>query len=145
MCNFSVDCNTIDISDIVDIHKYLIKQHNVVEMHGLFKQTFIVLVLVLLGLLLGSLTTKCVSVNNQACMVRPNFVGLNPDKFNYYSFIISLDRRDESHDTVENPFGRICIPDKIEHVNLKVFNMIKRINKPKTLTHFSPIFHFYTL
>ena len=67
------------------------------------------------------------------------------DKFNYYSFIISLDRRDESRDTVENLFGRMCIPDKIEHVNLKVFDMIKKINEPKTLTHFSPIFHFYTL
>ena len=30
-------------------------------------------------------------------------------KLNYYPFIISLDRRDGSCDTVENRFGRICV------------------------------------
>ena len=42
---FSVDYNTIDTSDIVDIHKYLMKKH---VMPGFIKQTFTVLVLVLL-------------------------------------------------------------------------------------------------
>ena len=27
--DFSVDCNTIDVSDIVDIHKYLVRKHNI--------------------------------------------------------------------------------------------------------------------
>lgn len=30
VCNFSVDYDTIDISDIIDIHKYLMKKHNFV-------------------------------------------------------------------------------------------------------------------
>ena len=28
---FSVDCNAVDISDILEIHKYFIKRHNIVE------------------------------------------------------------------------------------------------------------------
>ena len=58
---------------------------------------FLVLVLVLLDF--GqSLTTKCVSVNIQPCMVRP------------------------SCNTVQDPFDRICVPNKIQDVDLEVFN-----------------------
>ena len=45
-----------------------------------------------------SLTTKCVSMNIQPCMVRP------------------------SCNTVEDPFDRICVPNKIQDVDLEVFN-----------------------
>ena len=37
-----------------------------------------------------------------------------------------------SCNTMEDPFGRICIPNKIEDMNLKVFNIIKGINESKT-------------
>ena len=44
-----------------------------------------------------------------------------------------MNRCDGSCNFIEDPFGRICVPNKIEDGNLKVFNMIKRINKSKTL------------
>ena len=34
-----------------------------------------------------------------------------------------------SCNTAEDPFCRICMPNKIEDVNLKVFNIIKGINE----------------
>ena len=34
---------------------------------------------------------------------------------------------------VEDQFGRICVPNKVEIVTLKVVNMMKRINELKTL------------
>ena len=53
------------------------KKHNLAEIATFIKQ--IVLVLVLLGFG-GSLTTECVSMNNQPCMVRPTLVDLNLDE-----------------------------------------------------------------
>ena len=44
-----------------------------------------------------------------------------------------MNRCNESCNTVEDPFGRICVHNKIEDVNLKVFNPIKVINESKTL------------
>ena len=38
-----------------------------------------------------------------------------------------------SCNSIEDPFGRICAPNKIEKVKLKLFNMIKGINESKTL------------
>ena len=92
---------------------------------------FIILVLVLLGF--GrSVAIKCVSINNQQCMIRRMLIDLSLDKLHYCPFIISLDRFEESCNTVVHPFGRICDPNKMDDVNPKVFNMIKEINESKT-------------
>ena len=48
--------------------------------------------------------------------------------------MISLGRCDGSCDTAEYPFGRICVPNKLENLNLKVFNMIKQINENELKT-----------
>ena len=101
-------------------------------MPGCIRQTLIVLVLMLcFG---GSLATNFISVNNQQCMARPKLIDLNPDECRYYPFIVSIDRCEGSCNTVEDPFVRAFVPNKMEDVNLKVFNMIKRINESKTLT-----------
>ena len=39
----------------------------------------------------GFLATKCVSLNNELCVIRPTLIDLNPIKLNYYPVIISLD------------------------------------------------------
>ena len=103
------------------------------------KQRFIVLVFVLLGFG-GSLTTKCVSINNQPCMVRPKSVGFSPDELHYYLSIISLGRFDESCNTVDDPFVRICVPNKMEDTNFKTLSMIKRIYESET---FFVLFWFF--
>ena len=55
------------------------------------------------------------------------------DKIMYYSFIISMDGSDWSYNTNEDPFGRICVLNKMEDVNLEVFTWSKGINELKTL------------
>ena len=99
-------------------------------MHGFIKQTFIVLVLLLLDFC-GTLVTKYISIHNQSCMIGPVLFDWNSDKLIYYLFIISLDRSDASCNTAEYPFGRICVPNKMKNVNLKLFNMIRAMNESK--------------
>ena len=91
---------------------------------------FLVLVLLFFG---RSLAIKCLSMNNQSCMVKPRFIDLNPDELHYHPFIISMNRCNESWFTVEDPFVRICVPNKMD-MKLKVFNIIKEINESKSLT-----------
>ena len=52
-------------------------------------------------------------MNKQPFMVRPikNFIVISPDRY------------DGNCNTVEDPFGRICVPNEIEDVNLNVINM----------------------
>ena len=47
--------------------------------------------------------------------------------------MVSIHWCDGSCNIIEDLFGRICVPNEIEGLNLKVFNVIKRINESKTL------------
>ena len=55
----------------------------------------------------------------------------------YIPFIISINRCGGSCNSLEHPFARIGVPNKIEEVNLKIFNLIKDI---KNQRHFRNIF-----
>ena len=98
----------------------------------LIKPMYIILVLVMLWFG-GPLAIKSISRNNQSFLVKPTLIDLNLGEIHSYPFLISMDRCDGSCNTVKNPFGRICVPNKMEGVNLKVFNTIKGINESRTL------------
>ena len=59
---FSADFNPIDINDILDIHKYLMKRTWYKIMFRLIKKIFIGL---LIGLVNEPSHTKCISLSNQ--------------------------------------------------------------------------------
>ena len=82
----------------------------------------------------GSLATKCMSLNDEPCLVRPNLIDLNPNELYYYPFMVSLDRCDGSCNTLDYPSDRLCVPNRAEDVNLNVFKMITRMNEAKALT-----------
>ena len=44
-----------------------------------------------------------------------------------------MGRSDRNYNNIEDPFDKMCALNKIEDVNLNVFNMIKGINESRTL------------
>ena len=44
-----------------------------------------------------------------------------------------MNRRNGSYNTVEDPFGRVCIYFRAKDMKLKMFNVIKDINESKAL------------
>ena len=56
-------------------------------MFKIIKQVFIALLL-----FVESLATKCMSLNNELCLIRPTLIDLNPFENNYHPFMISLDK-----------------------------------------------------
>ena len=54
-------------------------------MSSLIKQ-----VLILLLSFSSSLATKCISLNDEPCMVRPTLIDLNTANLKYYPFVISF-------------------------------------------------------
>ena len=68
------------------------------------------------------LAAKYVSPNNQPCTAGSLLINFDPDKLHYYTFMVSLDSCDGSCNTFEDPFGWICLPNKIEDVNFKVLS-----------------------
>ena len=80
-----------------------------------------------------SLTTKCVLLNNEPCMIRSTLTDLNPVELNYHQFLISLDKSSGSCNFVDYLSTKICIPSKTEKININVFNMITNKNEAKTM------------
>ena len=47
--------------------------------------------------------------------------------------IVNLGRCDIIYNTIGNPDAPACVPNKVEIINVKLFNMITDINEVKTL------------
>ena len=79
-----------------------------------------------------SLATKCVSLNDEPCMVSPTVIDLNPIELKYYPFMISLDKC-TGRSNVLSP--KICVPNATKDINVKAFNMIPDKNEAKAMTN----------
>ena len=85
---------------------------------------------------LGSMTnvsniTTCISLNNWPRMTWPTLYDLFMI-YNWPTFMVNLDRCNGSCNFLDDPSGRICVPNKADDINLNVFNMITRTNESKT-------------
>ena len=79
------------------------------------------------------LATKCLSLNDESCMVRLTHIDLNTAELKYYPFMISLDKSNGSFNVLSL---KICVPTKAKDIN--VFNMIAKTMK---LKQWQNIFH----
>ena len=68
---------------------------------------------------------------SQKSEIQPTLISL---QFHYYLFLVKLDRCAESCNTINDSSNKVCVPNKTEHLNLNVINMITGINESKTLT-----------
>ena len=72
-----------------------------------------------------------VLLSNQECITDPTLINLHPNEysqeFDYYPFVVKLDRCDGSFNTLKELSNKVCVSDKTGNSNLSVFNMIARI------------------
>ena len=64
------------------------KQHKMIV--KFVKSTF--LEILIFGESLTTQNVKCISLNNQPCLVSFTFIDFTPSELHYYSFVVSLDR-----------------------------------------------------
>ena len=98
-------------------------------MFGLIKKIFMGL---LISIIDPSNLTKFVLLSNQKCMIQPTLINLQPNEyrqeFHYYQFTVKLDKCVWSCSTFIDLSKKICIPNKIEDLNLGVLSIITGIN-----------------
>ena len=61
----------------------------------------------------------CVSLSNQPCQARTSFVDVNFNEAVFYSFTVSVKRCGGSCSTIDDPYVRVCVPDKEKNMNVK--------------------------
>ena len=122
------DYNYIDVDEILDVHKYIMKKHDIKIMFRLIKRVFIPLLN-----FSWSLATNCVSLDNETYLLRPTPIDLSLTELNSYLLMVSLDKCNGIRDADDDFSVQKCVPNKTKNENVKVFNMITRINEVKAL------------
>lgn len=67
-------------------------------------------------------------------MARPTLTNLKPNEFDYYLFIVSLDRCNSWNTFMDDLSRKIGVSNNTEVVNLNFFNTISTMNESRTLT-----------
>ena len=76
---------------------------------------------------------ECVSVINQKCMSRLKIIETNPDEPVFFPYSIKIDKCSGSCNNPNDPFAKLCVPDIVKNINIKVYNLRTRINETKTI------------
>ena len=91
---------------------------------------------VVLGLtVLSSMTyaLECVSMKNQECKVRLKIVNINRNHLIFYPFSVKINKCSGNCNNINDPYARICVPDTVKNLNVKVFNLMSRTNETRSI------------
>ena len=70
---------------------------------------------------------------NQECKVRPKIVNVNNDEPVFYPFSIKTSKYSGSCNNINDPYAKMCVPDVIKNINVKVFNLMSRTNEMRQI------------
>ena len=65
---------------------------------------------------------ECVSMNNQECKVREEVIKVNTNNPVFYPFSVNVNKCGRNCHNINDPYARLCAPNVVRNINLKVFN-----------------------
>ena len=72
-------------------------------------------------------------MKNPECKVRPEIISINSNDPMSYPFSVKINKCSGNCNNVNDPYAKICVPDVIKNLNLKVFNLLTRINETRSI------------
>ena len=78
--------------------------------------------------LLSATSLSCISMNNQPCKARPEIIDINSNQPVFYPFSIKTSKCSGSCNNINDPYAKICFPDVVKDLNVKVINLMSRTN-----------------
>ena len=74
---------------------------------------------------------ECVSVINEKYMARPKIINTNANEPVFYPLSIKVNKCSGDCNTINDPMAKLCVADVVKDLNVKVFNMLARINETR--------------
>ena len=78
---------------------------------------------------LNAIPLSCISMSNQKCKTRLQFVNINGDEPVFFPFSIEKSKSSGSCNNINYSYAKICVPDVVKNLNVKVFNLMSRTNE----------------
>ena len=72
-------------------------------------------------------------MNNQECKARPKIIDVNNNQPVFYLSSIKVNKCSGSCNNINDPYVKLCAPDIIENINVKLFNLMLRINETRQI------------
>ena len=72
-----------------------------------------------------------ISMKNKPCKARPQIVNVNSDNPIFYPFSIKTNKCSGNCNNINDPYSKICVPDIVKNLNVKVFNLMSRTNETR--------------
>ena len=88
--------------------------------------------------LLSIIKTKaleCVLVTNQKCTSTPKILDVNEDvgEALFYPYNVLVNKCSGSCNALDDPMAKMCVPNIIKRINMKVYNFLMRLNETRNL------------
>ena len=96
-------------------------------MFQLIKKVFFI-GLTILSDFVNASSLSCISMINQECKTRPQIVNVNSNNPIFYPFSIKISKCSGICNNINDPYSKICVPEIIKNLNIKVFNLMSRTN-----------------
>ena len=74
---------------------------------------------------------NALSLKNHECKTRPQVINVNGDEPVFFPFSIETSKCSCSCNNTNYPYAKICVPDVIKNLNVKVFNLMSRTNETR--------------
>ena len=74
---------------------------------------------------------ECASMKHQKCKVIPEIVDINSNNPIFYPFSIKINKCSGNCNNINDPYARICVPDTVKDLNVKVFNLMTLTNETR--------------
>ena len=70
-------------------------------------------------------------MTNQECEVRPEIVNINSKEPMFYPYSMKVNKCSGSCNKINDPYAKLCIPDVVKNLTVKVFNLISMTNETR--------------
>ena len=78
---------------------------------------------------------ECVSAVNQKCTPRPKILDVNEgvDEALFYPYNVLVNKCSGSCNTLDDPMAKLCVPNTVKRINMKVYNFLMRLNATRNV------------
>ena len=100
-------------------------------MFGFIKKVLFTAMIFFSSNVLNVSSLECVSMNNQECKIRSEIINVHTNESMFYPYSIKINKCKGSCNTINDPYAKLCVPDTIKDINVKVFNLMSRTNETR--------------
>ena len=72
-----------------------------------------------------------VLMSNQESEINPEIVNINIDEPTFYLYCVKINKCGGSCNSINGPYAKMCIPDVVIDINIKVFNLVSKTNETR--------------